>query len=98
MDYRELETGQKQRFRAHAIHLDNRSKLNVTGVVNVESFHEQEVVLCTEAGNLVIEGDGLHMSKLNLDDGQIMLEGDIYALNYEPIEEKKRGLFGRIMR
>ncbi len=97
-DYRELEAGAaKPRFRAHSVHMDNRSRLNITGVLDVESFHEQEVLLSTEAGDLRIEGDAIHMSKLNLEDGQIILEGDILALEYEPAQER-RGLFGRVFR
>lgn len=96
-DYRDLDHV-KPRARAHSLQIDNRSRMNVTGVSDVESFHEQEVILHTEAGTLRIEGDGLHLSKLNLDDGQVVVEGEVIALEYEASAPERRGLFTRLFR
>ena len=94
---REIEVA-KMRPRAHSIHIDNRMRISVTGVADVESFNEQEVLLLTEAGPLNIAGTNLHLSKLNLEDGQICIEGEILALDYEPPELERRGLFGKVFR
>ena len=88
----------KLRPRAHSIHIDNRLRISVTGVVDVESFNEQEVLLITEAGPLNIVGSNMHLSKLNLEDGQICIEGELLALDYEPPEAERRGLFGKVFR
>ncbi|MEL7602635.1 MAG: sporulation protein YabP [Bacillota bacterium] len=96
-DYRELD-GSKSRARAHSVHIDNRCRTNITGVSDVESFNEQEIILQTEAGGLRIEGEGLHLSKLNLDDGQVAIEGEVYAMEYEPTVPEHRGLFSRMFR
>lgn len=88
----------KLRPRAHSIHIDNRMRISVTGVMDVESFNEQEVLLLTEAGPLSIAGSNLHLSKLNLEDGQICIEGELLALDYEPPEAERRGLFGKAFR
>ena len=88
----------KLRPRAHSIHIDNRMRISVTGVMDVESFSEQEVLLLTEAGPLSIAGSNLHLSKLNLEDGQICIEGELLALDYEPPEAERRGLFGKVFR
>ena len=77
----------KLRPRAHSIHIDNRMRISVTGVMDVESFNEQEVLLLTEAGPLS-----------NLEDGQICIEGELLALDYEPPEAERRGLFGKVFR
>ena len=69
----------------------------VTGVKDVDSFNEQFVQLLTEAGELRIEGADLHITKLNLDEGQVMLEGEISALEYAEGEERG-SLLGRIFR
>jgi len=94
---REMEVT-KMRPRAHSIHIDNRMRISVTGVVDVESFNEQEVALLTEAGPLNVAGSNLHLSKLNLEDGQICIEGEILALDYEPEEVERHSLFGRVFR
>ncbi len=96
-DYRELESG-KSRMRPHIVHIDNRSQMSITGVNDVESFHEQEIVLQTDSGGLRIEGEGLHLTKLNLDDGQVVLEGEIYLLEYEPETNERGGLLSRIFK
>ncbi|MEG1524218.1 MAG: sporulation protein YabP [Clostridia bacterium] len=88
----------KLRPRAHSIHIDNRMRISITGVMDVVSFNEQDAVLLTEAGPLNIAGNNLHLNKLNLEDGQISIEGELLALDYEPPETEKRGLFGRVLR
>ena len=91
-DQRLLEGG---RIRSHSIHIDDRRLISVTGVKDVDSFNEQFVQLLTEAGELRIEGAELHITKLNLDEGQVMLEGEISALEYAEGEERG-SLLGRI--
>ena len=93
-DQRLLEGG---RLRSHSIHIDDRRLMSVSGVKDVDSFNEQFVQLLTEAGELRIEGADLHITKLNLDEGQIMLEGEITAMEYAEAEERG-SLFGRIFR
>lgn len=63
----------------------------------MDSFNEQFIQLLTEAGELRIEGMDLHITKLNLDEGQIMLEGEITAMEYAEAEERG-SLLGRIFR
>ena len=96
-ELRSNETG--LRLRSHSVHLDNRELLSVTGVRDVGSFNEREVALTTDAGALTIEGVGLHITKLDLDDGQVMVEGEIGAIVYEDdVPEKKGSLFSRMFR
>ena len=91
-----IESG--MRLRAHCIHIDNRALMSITGVKDVLSFNEQEVALITEAGELHVEGSELLMTKLNLDDGQVVIEGEVYALEYADSQESKGSLFSRMFR
>ena len=97
MERRELEAN-KMRSRAHSIHIDNRMRTSITGVVDIISFTEQDIMLLSEAGPLNIVGASLHLNTLNLEDGQVSVEGELLALDYEPPETEKRGLFRRPMR
>lgn len=97
MERRESDLG-KLRPRAHSVHIDNRMRASVTGVLDVSSFNEQEVQLLTEAGPLTIIGSGLHLNKLNLEDGQISIEGEVIAMDYAPEEPERRGLFTKVFR
>ncbi|HWS29365.1 MAG TPA: sporulation protein YabP [Clostridia bacterium] len=91
-----LESG--LRMRPHAIHIEGRTLTSVTGVKDVASFNEQEVFLITEAGELSIEGMGLHITKLNLDEGQVVLEGEVVALEYADAPAVKSGVFSRLFK
>ena len=95
MERRDMESG-KLRSRSHSIHIDNRMRTSITGVLDIVSFTEQDIMLLTEAGPLNIVGTGLHLNKLNLEDGQVSVEGELLALDYEPEENEKRGLFSRM--
>ena len=88
----------KLRPRSHSIHVDNRMRISITGVMDVVNFNEQDVLLLTEAGPLNIAGNNLHLSRLNLEDGQICVEGELISMEYEADEPEKRGLFGRVLR
>ena len=67
----------------HALTLDGRRLLTMTGVTEVESFDEQMVVLHTTKGVLVIRGQGLHLQLLSLDGGQVHVDGTVSSLTYE---------------
>lgn len=97
---RGFEEVKPQRVRAHSLSIDNRERMTLTGVNDVESFNELEILLATDAGILTITGEGLHISKLNLDDGQLMLEGLISGVEYSDhdAQHAKTGFFSRMFR
>ena len=71
----------------------------MTGVTDVGCFNENEVSLMTDAGGLVVEGRGLHIMKLDLDDGQVSVTGLVTGLFYEDEPPKKQGsLLSRMFR
>ena len=82
----------------HNIIMENRTKLNISGVENAESYNESEVVLHTSKGILIVRGECLSLSKLNLDSGEITVNGHIVTLEY--VEPKKSGtsLLGKLFR
>lgn len=67
----------------HRLELDGRERLVVTGVEEVERFDEEEIVMKTTAGTLVVGGLNLHIGKLNLDGGELHVDGSIHTLLYE---------------
>ena len=62
--------------------MENREKVTITGVVDVDSFDEASVVLVTDYGFITLHGQDLHINKLNLEEGQLIVEGEIIALQY----------------
>lgn len=67
----------------HRLELVGRESLVVTGVEEVERFDEEEIVMRTTAGTLVVGGANLHIGKLNLEGGELHVDGSIHTLLYE---------------
>lgn len=79
----------------HKLSLDNRGKLLVSGVEDVESFDEQAIVLITVRGVLIVRGTGLHLQSLDLQGGSVTVEGVIDSLVYEQARQSE-GLLRRL--
>jgi len=73
--------------------LFDRSKLSLTGVSDVSGFDEALVSVTTADGELSIEGDGLHITLLSLEEGRVDLEGRINAMVYSDGRTGKRRSF-----
>lgn len=70
--------------------LENKEILNVTGVEGVDNFNDESVVLLTNKGKLTIKGQKLNISKLNVDEGKLIVKGNINALIYSENEQKEK--------
>ena len=68
---------------AHRITLEGRDRLTVSGVEDVDRFDENEIVMNTVEGALVVSGENLHIDKLSLDGGELHVDGRVDALSYE---------------
>ena len=66
----------------HGISINERKITNVTGVNKIESFDEEEFLLETSMGYLVIKGSGLEILKLDTKDGIISIKGNVDSLAY----------------
>jgi len=71
--------------KAHSIILEGRAKLAVSGVEEVESFDENEIVMQTVQGNLRVQGSDLHVDKLDLVSGELTVTGLVTALDYAEV-------------
>ena len=71
--------------------LENRNKLNISGVLDVLSFDDQIVIVETELGLLTVKGDNLRINKLSIDTSEVIVEGDIISLIYSQNELDKKG-------
>ena len=80
--------------------LENRSKLNISGVLDVLSFDDQIVVVETELGLLNVKGEDLRINKLSIDTSEVIVEGDIYNLAYSDKSPEKKGgsIIGKIFK
>lgn len=82
----------------HNVIIDNRRKMELTGVRDVSGFDEQTVSLITEMGGLVIKGTGLHITRLSLDTGDVTVEGNVNAMQYTTAGTPSKGLVSKLFR
>ncbi len=80
----------------HNILIEDRRRIRITGVLDVESFQEDEATVLTQAGPLTVWGEQLKLGKLDPESGQVVLEGELFSLEYEqPAPERKLPFFRR---
>ncbi len=79
----------------HNIIMENRRKLNLTGVSDIDSFDEETVIVFTEQGELTIRGSNLHINKIDVEAGELDLEGAINSLSYTDNRPHKGGMLSR---
>ncbi len=98
---RELDEKKLVRSRSHSVLMENRERVTITGVEDVDSFDESAVLLVTSLGYITLHGVDLHINKLNLDEGQLIVEGEITGLEYSDSEGPKGkggGFFGKLFK
>lgn len=84
--------------RQHNVIMESRKNLTVSGVMDIDSFDEETVVVFTELGELTIRGVNLHINKIDVDTGDLLMEGDIESLSYSDNQPQKGGLLSRLFR
>jgi sporulation protein YabP len=89
--------GAKQIIKPQNIVLDNRKRLNITGVEKIESLNSEEFFIKTSLGVLLIRGSNLEMRQFELEKGNLTIEGNIASMDYldNKKEKKKSGFFFR---
>jgi sporulation protein YabP len=82
----------------HNIIMESRRNLTVTGVMDIDSFDEQSVTLFTEDGELTVKGGNLHINKIDIESGDLKMEGEIDALTYSENQPQRQGFLSKLFR
>ncbi|MDD3840593.1 MAG: sporulation protein YabP [Clostridia bacterium] len=83
------------------VYIQNRTRMTVTGIEDVDSFNEESVILFTSYGILTIVGQDLHINKLNIEEGELIIQGKIIGVNYSDAEDLKArstGFLGKMFK
>jgi sporulation protein YabP len=67
----------------HNIIIENREKISISGVEDVDSFDERIISMSTSRGLLILRGSNLHIDKLSLETGDVNVTGLVTELGYE---------------
>lgn len=87
--------------RTHKLMLSNRRTCNLTGINDVLSFDENEIILETDQGMLMIKGTDLHVSRLTLDKGEVDIDGKFDSFTYSEqtgLNTKGESLLARLFK
>lgn len=84
----------------HNLTLKGREHLAIEGVVNVERFDRNEILLETERGVLLVRGEELHIKELAIEGSGLIVTGLIHSLEYqaERLAKQTKGLIGKLFR
>lgn len=84
----------------HLLTMENRNKASISGVEDVESFDEETVIVYTTMGTLTLKGSEFRINKLNVECGELVVEGEIDGLEYSDrnAHEKSGGFFSKLFK
>ena len=90
----------KQR-RSHRLNMEDRKRLEMTGISDVISFDLNKILLETDYGVVTVKGDNLHVNRLSVEKGELDIDGSIQSLEYSEVYsfgKKGESFFSRLMR
>ena len=80
--------------------LENRKKLTLNGVIEVVNFNENQILLNTDVGTMVVKGQELKMNKLDVQNGDVVITGKVDSFVYtnDKSKLKKDSIISRLFR
>ncbi len=81
----------------HQLILQDRNRLDITGVSDVDSFDDTAVIVFTSLGELTVKGKGLQVRQLDVDGGNLTIVGQIDVLSYSNAV-RGNGFLGKLLR
>lgn len=73
----------------HGISISERKNIVITGVKKIESFDNEEFLMETTLGFLIVKGEELEIIKLDTYQGNVSIKGKIDGLSYLDSNTKK---------
>ncbi len=82
----------------HNITINERKNIIISGVKKIDSFDNEEFLLETTMGNIVIKGNELEIIKLDTYQGSVSIKGVIVSLSYVDSNKKEEGVFSKLFK
>ncbi len=81
---------------SHSVLLCNREKAELTGITDVQSFHDTEILLSSPYGDISVEGNNLKIDSFSVESGRITILGSVSGLFYfDKANASGKGFFAR---
>ena len=75
----------------HQVTLTNRKELFIEGVKTIQSFDSSEFLIETIMGYMVIKGRGLMLGRMDNDNEELSIKGEVSAIEYVSANKDKNG-------
>jgi sporulation protein YabP len=72
------------------ISINDRKSILITGVKKIDSFNDEEFLLETSLGYMIVQGENLEIVKLDTYQGNVNIKGTFNSLSYLHEGTKKR--------
>lgn len=82
----------------HSVLLENRGRMTVSQVTDVDAFDENTLWANIKDGAVEISGTGLHVEKLDLQEGVLVVTGRICAFSYTDKKVREKGRLLKLFR
>ncbi len=83
----------------HKVIMTDRCSLLVSGVEDIESFDEDQIIAYTVVGTMTVKGINFRINRLNVDSGELDIEGEIDSISYsDGHKNDKGGFWGKIFK
>ncbi len=86
---------------SHSVTINERKNIVITGVKKIDSFDNEEFLLETNMGYIIIKGEGLEIIKLDTYQGNVSIKGKVNSLSYmehSGKKEKEDNLFSKLFK
>ena len=70
--------------------LNNRKRLEITGVKKLESLNKTEFFVDTILGLLLVRGENLEMQHLDIEKGVLWIIGNVNSVSYSDEDKTKK--------
>lgn len=86
----------------HSVSITERKNLVITGVKKIESFDDEEFLMETNMGFIIIKGSELEIIKLDTYQGNVSIKGKVNSLQYMEnktgTKHKEDGVFNKLFK
>ena len=83
---------------SHNITIDNRNKIIITGITEVTSYDSNTIVASSSVGDLIVQGNKLHIGNFDRAQGKLSVDGSLDAVQYVDVRPKSESLFSRLFK
>lgn len=77
-------------FGNHEVKIVDRNMISLSGISKISSFDDQEFLMESNMGVILLKGEGLEIVKLDTHDGNVKIKGKLISFAYiENIKKSK---------